>query len=86
MPADPTGGPQQRPAPAGPGREELTAAVHERIPFATYLGVELIEASAHTGRTTIVVQTDLFDAHGRRAARVTQTQAVLQPRSTPAVP
>ncbi|MEO3823995.1 PaaI family thioesterase [Actinomadura sp. B10D3] len=33
----------------------------------------------HTGRTSIVVQTDLFDATGRRVAQVTQTQAVLRP-------
>lgn len=31
----------------------------------------------HTGRTSIVVQTDLYDAADRRVARVTQTQAVL---------
>jgi uncharacterized protein (TIGR00369 family) len=31
----------------------------------------------HVGRTTIVVETDLWDEGGRRVARVTQTQAVL---------
>jgi len=31
----------------------------------------------HQGRTTIVVETDLFDDDERRVARVTQTQAVL---------
>ena len=31
----------------------------------------------HTGRTTIVVQTDLTDDNGKLVARVTQTQAVL---------
>jgi uncharacterized protein (TIGR00369 family) len=31
----------------------------------------------HVGRTTIVVETDLFDASGRRVGRTTQTQAVL---------
>jgi 1,4-dihydroxy-2-naphthoyl-CoA hydrolase len=31
----------------------------------------------HTGRTTIVVETDLHDAAGKHVARVTQTQAVL---------
>jgi uncharacterized protein (TIGR00369 family) len=30
----------------------------------------------HVGRTTIVVETDLHDANGKRLARVTQTQAV----------
>jgi len=33
----------------------------------------------HAGRTTIVVETDLFDDDGKRVARVTQTQAVLRP-------
>ncbi|GIU94093.1 MAG: aromatic compound degradation protein PaaI [Gaiellaceae bacterium] len=32
----------------------------------------------HRGRSTIVVETDLFDERGKRVARTTQTQAVLQ--------
>jgi 1,4-dihydroxy-2-naphthoyl-CoA hydrolase len=32
----------------------------------------------HAGRTSIVVQTELYDGTGRRVAQVTQTQAVLQ--------
>jgi len=31
----------------------------------------------HVGRTTIVVETDVFDSSGRRVAKTTQTQAVL---------
>jgi uncharacterized protein (TIGR00369 family) len=31
----------------------------------------------HIGKTTIVVETDVFDASGRRVARTMQTQAVL---------
>ncbi len=31
----------------------------------------------HVGKTTIVVETDVFDANGRRVARTTQTQAIL---------
>lgn len=31
----------------------------------------------HRGRTTVVVETDVFDANGRHVARTTQTQAVL---------
>jgi 1,4-dihydroxy-2-naphthoyl-CoA hydrolase len=31
----------------------------------------------HIGKTTIVIETDVFDAAGRRVARTTQTQAVL---------
>ena len=40
--------------------------------------VEAVSRPLHVGRSTIVVQTDLFDAAGRRVAQVTQTQAVLQ--------
>ena len=39
--------------------------------------VEAIARPLHTGRTTIVVDTDLRDAEGRLVARTTQTQAVL---------
>jgi 1,4-dihydroxy-2-naphthoyl-CoA hydrolase len=35
----------------------------------------------HVGKTTIVVQTDLRDDAGKRVALVTQTQAVIQPKS-----
>ena len=34
----------------------------------------------HRGRTTIVVETDIFDDAERHLARVTQTQAILAPR------
>jgi uncharacterized protein (TIGR00369 family) len=40
--------------------------------------VEAVARPLHSGRTTIVVETDLFDAAGRRVARVTQTQAILR--------
>ena len=39
--------------------------------------VEAVSRPLHTGRTTIVVDTDLLDANGRLVARTTQTQAVL---------
>jgi uncharacterized protein (TIGR00369 family) len=42
--------------------------------------VEAVSRPLHVGRSTIVVQTDVFDAGGRRVAQVTQTQAVLAPR------
>jgi uncharacterized protein (TIGR00369 family) len=32
----------------------------------------------HVGRTTIVLQTDIYDSERRRVAQVTQTQAVLR--------
>ncbi|MES9539792.1 MULTISPECIES: PaaI family thioesterase [unclassified Actinomadura] len=41
--------------------------------------VQGVSRPLHTGRTSIVVQTDLLDATGRRVAQVTQTQAVLGP-------
>jgi uncharacterized protein (TIGR00369 family) len=33
----------------------------------------------HRGRTTIVVETDLYDSSDRHVSRTTQTQAVLTP-------
>ena len=43
--------------------------------------VEAVARPLHVGRTVVVVQTDLYDAAGRRVAQTTQTQAVLVPRS-----
>ncbi len=40
--------------------------------------VEAIARPLHIGRTTLVIETDLFDDAGKRVARVTQTQAVLR--------
>ncbi len=40
--------------------------------------VEAVSRPLHVGRTTIVVQTDVIDAGGKRVAQVTQTQAVLR--------
>jgi acyl-coenzyme A thioesterase PaaI-like protein len=42
--------------------------------------VEAVARPLHVGRTTIVVQTDIFDPAGKRVSQTTQTQAVLQPR------
>jgi uncharacterized protein (TIGR00369 family) len=39
--------------------------------------IDAVSRPLHVGRSTIVVQTDLFDSAGRRVAQVTQTQAVL---------
>ena len=39
--------------------------------------VDAVTRPLHVGRRTIVVQTDVRDATGRRVAQVTQTQAVL---------
>lgn len=43
--------------------------------------VTAISVPLHVGRTTIVVQTDLTDDRGKLVARVTQTQAVLAPKT-----
>ncbi|CAN5520155.1 PaaI family thioesterase [soil metagenome] len=40
--------------------------------------VEAIARPLHAGRTTIVVETEVLDAQGRRVAKITQTQAVLR--------
>jgi 1,4-dihydroxy-2-naphthoyl-CoA hydrolase len=45
--------------------------------------VEAVSRPLHVGKATIVIDTDLFDAGGRRVARVTQTQAVLRSESRP---
>ena len=42
--------------------------------------VEAVARPLHIGRSTIVVQTDLRDASGKRVAMTTQTQAVLSKR------
>jgi len=39
---------------------------------------EAISRPLHTGRTVIVIETDVVDADGRLCARVTQSQAVLR--------
>jgi uncharacterized protein (TIGR00369 family) len=39
--------------------------------------IDAVTHPLHVGRRTIVVQTDVRDAAGRRVAQVTQTQAVL---------
>jgi uncharacterized protein (TIGR00369 family) len=39
--------------------------------------VRAISRPLHRGRTTIVVETDVFDSTGRHVTRTTQTQAVL---------
>lgn len=43
--------------------------------------VEAVSRALHAGRTIVVVETDVVDDAGKRVARVTQTQAVLQPQS-----
>jgi 1,4-dihydroxy-2-naphthoyl-CoA hydrolase len=57
-----------------------TATIESKTNFFRPVSAGHVEASSHVlhkGRTTIVVETDLRDAHGKHVARVTQTQAVL---------
>jgi 1,4-dihydroxy-2-naphthoyl-CoA hydrolase len=41
--------------------------------------VEAVSRPLHTGRSVIVVETDVMDSEGRLVARVTQSQIVLRP-------
>jgi 1,4-dihydroxy-2-naphthoyl-CoA hydrolase len=57
-----------------------TATIESKTNFLGAVREGLVTARArplHVGKTTIVVETDVFDASGRRVARTTQTQAVL---------
>ena len=62
---------------------EATSTIESKTNFFRAVrggAVEAVARPLHVGRTTVVVQTDLRDAEGRRVAQVTQTQAVLAPR------
>ena len=57
-----------------------TVTIESKTNFFGAIREGLVRAVArplHRGRTTIVVETDLYDESGRRVARTTQTQAVL---------
>lgn len=63
--------------------ETSTATLESKTNFFRGVREGTVRAMArplHTGRTSIVVQTDLYDDRDRRVAQVTQTQAVLAPR------
>jgi uncharacterized protein (TIGR00369 family) len=60
-----------------------TATIESKTNFFRAVRKDYVEAIAtplHVGRTTIVVQTDVRDADGKRVALVTQTQAVIPPK------
>jgi uncharacterized protein (TIGR00369 family) len=64
-----------------PGDAAGTATIESKTNFFAPVRegwVEAVSRPLHVGKTTIVVDTDLFDSGGRRVARVTQTQAVLR--------
>ena len=57
-----------------------TVTIESKTNFFGAVGEGVVTARSkplHRGRTTVVIETDLFDANGRHIARTTQTQAVL---------
>jgi 1,4-dihydroxy-2-naphthoyl-CoA hydrolase len=60
-----------------------TSTIESKTNFLRAVRSGCVEARArplHVGRTTIVVDTELYDDQERLVGRVTQTQAVLAPR------
>ncbi|HEY8679498.1 MAG TPA: PaaI family thioesterase [Candidatus Dormibacteraeota bacterium] len=60
-----------------------TSTIESKTNFLRAVRSGHVEARArplHVGRTTIVVDTELYDDQGRLVGRVTQTQAVLTPQ------
>ncbi len=58
----------------------LTTTIESKTNFFRAVTSGVVEGTArplHVGRRTLVVQTDLLRADGKRVAQVTQTQAVL---------
>jgi 1,4-dihydroxy-2-naphthoyl-CoA hydrolase len=62
--------------PAGAATATVSASSHFFRPVRSGYA-EATATPLHLGRSTIVVQTEVRDAEGRRVAHVTQTQAVL---------
>jgi 1,4-dihydroxy-2-naphthoyl-CoA hydrolase len=61
-----------------------TSTIESKTNFLRGVRAGTVRAQArvlHAGATTIVVETELRDDDGRLVAKVTQTQAVLRPRS-----
>jgi 1,4-dihydroxy-2-naphthoyl-CoA hydrolase len=61
-----------------------TSTIESKTNFLRAVRSGHVEARArplHVGRTTIVIDTELYDDEDRLVGRVTQTQAVLAPRS-----
>ena len=64
-----------------PGDANGTSTIESKTNFFRAVRDGYVTATSrplHTGKTTIVVETDVHDAGGRHVARVTQTQAVLR--------
>ena len=63
-----------------PDGATATATIESKSNFFRPVSDGYVEATSrvlHQGRSTIVVETELRDADGRLAAKVTQTQAIL---------
>jgi len=61
-----------------------TSTIESKTNFLRAVRSGHVEARArplHLGRTTMVIDTELYDDHDRLVGRVTQTQAVLAPRT-----
>ena len=61
-----------------------TSTIESKTNFLRAVRSGYVEARArplHVGRTTIVIDTELYDDQDRLVGRMTQTQAVLAPRS-----
>ena len=62
-----------------------TSTIESKTNFLGAVREGVVTATArplHRGSTTIVVETEIRDEGGRLVAKVTQTQAVLRPRTT----
>ena len=61
-----------------------TSTIESKTNFLRAVRSGYVEARArplHVGRTTIVIDTELYDEQDRLVGRVTQTEAVLAPRT-----
>lgn len=65
-----------------PDGSSATATIESKTNFFGAVRQGTVRARSrplHRGRTTIVVETDLYDSSDRHVARTTQTQAILTP-------
>jgi uncharacterized protein (TIGR00369 family) len=68
------------------GSTTTTVESHTNFMRAISAGeISAVAQPIHVGRSFVVIQTDLVDSDGRMAARVTQTQAVLNPLERPSI-
>jgi len=68
-----------------PEGAETTSTIESKTNFLRAVRGGTVTATSrplHAGRSVIVVETEVTDSGGRLVAKVTQSQAVLQPRGT----